>query len=92
MRKSTHTTCSFVSLYEQSLLAGGLLKVTFTFIGQSVGPTNRYGAGAGTLRFTVTDCLVPVVNSARSIITGLRGARTFNQYKMNQNHTQKYSV
>lgn len=65
MKKSTHTTSSFVSLYdEQSLFAGGLLKVTFTVIGHSVGPTNRYGAGAGTLRFTVTDRLVPVVNPA----------------------------
>lgn len=51
--------------------------MTFTVIGHFVSPTNRYGTSAGTLWFTVTNCLVPVVNPARSIITGLRGTRTF---------------
>lgn len=51
--------------------------MTFTVIGHSVSPTNLYGTSAGTLWFTVTDRLVPVVNPARSIITGLRGTRTF---------------
>lgn len=51
--------------------------MTFTVIGHFVSPTNRYGTSAGTLWFTVTDRLVPVVNPARSIITGLRGTRTF---------------
>lgn len=59
--------------------------MTFTVIGHFVSPTNLYGTSAGTLWFTVTDRLVPVVNPARSIITGLRGTRTFYQYKMNQN-------
>lgn len=59
--------------------------MTFTVIGHFVSPTNLYGTGVGTLWFTVTDRLVPVVNPARSIITGLRGTRTFYQYKMNQN-------
>lgn len=59
--------------------------MTFTIIGHFVSPTNLYGTSAGTLWFTVTDRLVPVVNPARSIITGLRGTRTFYQYKMNQN-------